>query len=326
MMTNSVSADWPASGDRDDADWRHVLAHGPVVRVPLNSLRESDSPRLSGPSHDHVKVLAESAQELPPIIVHRHTMRVIDGAHRIRAARLRGQESIDARFYDGPEEEAFLLAVAANISHGMPLSLADRTAAAGRILASHPQWSDRAVAAVVGLSGSTVAAIRRRATDQNAQLRTRVGRDGRVRPLSSAEGRRRAAELITSRPDVSLRQVAAEAGISQGTARDVRDRLLRGDDPVPARRGADRARPVLAAVPTPDADAILSLLKRDPSLRFTDAGRSLIQIFDAHAKMFDDSQRLASTVPSHCAGMIAELARTYATVWQKFAHSLENGG
>lgn len=92
-------------------------------------------------------------------------MRIIDGAHRVRAAQLRGRSHIEARFFDGSAADAFVLAVESNISHGLALTLAERSAAAERILASHPHWSDRAIASSTGLSAHTVASLRRTAPD-----------------------------------------------------------------------------------------------------------------------------------------------------------------
>ncbi|MFD0433138.1 ParB N-terminal domain-containing protein, partial [Streptomyces chartreusis] len=94
---------------------------------------------------------------MPPIIVHRDSMRVIDGLHRLRAAQLRGHSTIAVTFYDGTEADAFVLAVESNVRHGLPLSLPDRKRAAVRIIATHPQWSDRKIASVTGISPATVA-------------------------------------------------------------------------------------------------------------------------------------------------------------------------
>ncbi|MEE3922534.1 ParB/RepB/Spo0J family partition protein [Micromonospora sp. BRA006-A] len=121
--------------------------------LPIACLRAADSPRLAGEDDLHAQTLAETDAPLPPILVHRGTMRVIDGMHRLRAAVLRGETQIAARLFDGTVEAAFVLAVQANVTHGLPLSLADREAAAQRILRSHPHWSDRAVATAAGLRG-----------------------------------------------------------------------------------------------------------------------------------------------------------------------------
>jgi hypothetical protein len=116
-------------------------------------------------------------------------MKVIDGMHRLSAAIRRDEKLIDIRFFDGTEAEAVVLSVELNSAHGLPLSLADRTAAANRIMIMQEQWSDSRIAAVVGLSASTVGEVRRRSTVQNIQLVGSVGRDGRVRPRDGARGR-----------------------------------------------------------------------------------------------------------------------------------------
>jgi len=309
------------------------LRQYPVAAVSIRSLLSSDSPRLEGENDAHTHVLAESEARFPPIVVHRDTMRVIDGAHRLRAAVLRGENEIEVRFFDGNEADAFVLAVEANIAHGLPLSLADRTVAAERIITSHPQWSDRAIASVTGLAAKTVGTIRRRATGDVHQLRTRVGRDGRARPLDAAGGRRRASTLMRENPTASLRQIAAKAGISQGTARDVRDRLARGEDPVPPQQQrtlrpksqCERVSPLAGRQLSPttasaqDRSVLLERLKQDPSLRFTETGRSLIRLLDVHSLGEHEWSQLLDTVPSHCRGTVAELVRACAEIWQELA-------
>ncbi len=156
-----------------------------LVIVPLLSLRPADSPRLNGEDKAHIARLAEMDTPLPPILVDRRTMRVIDGMHRLMAASLQGRENISVRFFDGNETDVFLRAVQENIAHGLPLSQADRRAAAERIIASHPHMSDRAIGHSVGLAAKTVATIRKSSSEEIPQSNARVGRDGRVRPLDS---------------------------------------------------------------------------------------------------------------------------------------------
>ncbi|MCZ0995633.1 ParB/RepB/Spo0J family partition protein [Streptomyces noursei] len=189
---------------------------------------------------------------LPPVLVHRPTMRVLDGTHRVRAQLLRGGTQIRVEFFEGTEEESFVLAVRSNVAHGLPLSLSDRKAAAARILHAYPQWSDRSIGSVSGLSPKTVGVIRRRSAEEDPQLNgvDRLGRDGRTHPASVAEGRLYASKLISERPYASLREIASSAGISLGTAQDVRKRLENGQNPVPAPRGKGH-RAVGAAPRTP---------------------------------------------------------------------------
>ncbi|MEU9443444.1 hypothetical protein AB0D42_21555 [Streptomyces sp. NPDC048304] len=318
-----------------------VGAGGPAGRrratVPVDSLLDSDSPRINGENGERVRMLAELESPLPPILVHRETMRVIDGMHRLKAARLRGDDTIDVEFFEGGDVEAFALAVRLNISHGLPLSQADRTAAAQRILRARPYWSDRRIAAGAGLSAGTVAAIRRRSTGRKEQLNTRVGRDGRVRPLQATEGRLRASQVIAANPGASLREIAERAGIATATAKDVRDRIRQGQDPLPSRRQASKGssavpealpRPAGGRTATRTSAAAIGLLlpnlRKDPSLR-TEAGRMLLQMLSVHS-IGDEAKwlRLARSVPGHRAGLLAQAARRCADHWLRFANELEN--
>ncbi|WP_406630709.1 ParB/RepB/Spo0J family partition protein [Amycolatopsis sp. WGS_07] len=295
-----------------------------AVPVPIAALRPSDSPRLAGEDCAHARLLASAPAELPPVLVHRPSMRVIDGMHRLQAAQLRGAETVLVRFFDGSAANAFVLGVRLNVAHGLPLSISDRRAAAMRIVASHPRWSDRAIAAATGMSAKTVAAVRRCASEDNPQLRVRLGRDGRVRPLSTAPGRLRASKLLQEKPDASLRQIAMECGISPGTVRDVRDRMARGEDPVPpAQRTGPRAQ--LTSRPEParcETGELMALLRKDPSLRLTENGRRLISLLSVSAINGREQQELLGTVPPHCRRTVAELAAACAQAWQELAEKL----
>ncbi|MBF6332827.1 ParB/RepB/Spo0J family partition protein [Nocardia transvalensis] len=297
-------------------------------KVPIRRLVAMDSPRLDGADQAHVQRLVEAGDELPPILVHRPTMRIIDGLHRVRAAVQRGRDEIEAIFYDGTLESAFVLAVELNIRHGLPLSLSDRRAAAARIIETHGAWSDRMIARTTGLSARTVRAIRLCTNAESARSNVRIGADGRVRPLTSAHSRRMAAEIIASHPEASLRQVAKAVGISPGTVRDVRDRLRRGEDPVPRKRTSKPARPRTSATagaePEPPVDVaqVLHALGRDPSLRLNAGGRELLRWLHLHAVDMDDCSKVVQAAPAHCVGVVAELARGCAQSWSRISVEL----
>jgi ParB-like chromosome segregation protein Spo0J len=368
----------PANAAADNAD--HLIRlrdqgfqDQPVELIAVDRLSVDFSPRVEGEDEDYVRALAETTAELPPILAHRATMTVVDGAHRLRAARLRGAEHIAVRFFDGGLADARLLAVATNIAHGRPLSTADRAAAATRIFASHPRWSDRAVAAITGLSAKKVARLRGgSAADPGAR---RIGRDGRSRPVDSSHGRELAGRLILDDPGASLRQIAAKTGLAPATVADVRARIRRGESPVLARPGRTGTEPGTAAVPGPtergpgtesgtgtergtgtesgtaaEAPVVLAerraaparskarralppdellrifdSLRRDPSLRFSEAGRSVLRVLDACALVARDPRRIAATVPPHCKDSLAQLAQGYAGLWQTLADDLGNG-
>jgi ParB-like chromosome segregation protein Spo0J len=318
---------------------------GATVAVPVLSLRPADSPRLNGEDKAHIARLAQTETPLPPILVDRRTMRVIDGMHRLMAASVQGRETIDVMFFDGSEADVFLRAVQENVAHGLPLSQSDRRAAAERIIASHPNLSDRAIGHSAGLAAKTVAAIRKGSSEEIPQSNARVGRDGRVRPLDSGAGRRQAAELLAQQPEASLRDVARAAGISPATVLDVRKRLERGQSPVPdkpaanaARNGADgngtragadgdvgSAEAIRLSSPAaapPDPAAAVEKLLRDPSLR-NERGKGMLRLLRVNAVGAGQLPDAAAAVPPHCVGIVVQLAHQYAEMWQDFARELD---
>lgn len=304
-----------------------VLDDGaPWEWVPVTALTLDFSPRLEGENPQHTRVLAEAETPLPPILVHRPSMRVIDGTHRLRAALLKGEEAIAVRFVDGSESEAFVLAVRANIAHGLPLTTADRRAAAARILVSHAQWSDRAIAAATGLAAKTVSGLRTTVPSADGKAGHRVGLDGKARPLDKAAGRRAAGQIFMRDPQVSLRQAARAANISPGTARDVRERVRRGEDPAarnPRHAGAEPPRFLSLLPPPGDTKALMDGLRNDPSLRFTDRGRQLLRWLLPRLNAVAGWQEISEEIPPHSAHHAAVLARMCAAEWLQFAERLD---
>jgi hypothetical protein len=191
-----------------------------------------------------------------------------------------------------------------------------------------------------------VAAIRKSSSKEIPQSNARVGRDGRVRPLDSGAGRRRAAELLVQQPDASLRDVARAAGISPATVLDVRKRLERGESPVPGRPAADTAHQGTggigaqadmasdgitahairfsprAAAP-PDPAAAMGRLLRDPSLRNNERGKGMLRLLQVNAVGAEQLPDGADAVPPHCVGIVLLLARHYAKMWHDFAQELD---
>jgi len=185
-MTISERDEWndPGSSDRDVASWAlRQLDDCPCVSKLISSLVLGHTPRRVETHIEHVRVLADVIERLPPILVHGPSGKVIDGAHRVRAALLRSENTIRARIYSGSLDDAFVLAVNLNSNHGLPLSRPERTAAANRILRSHAQWSDRMVAGITGLAAGTIRNLRQESTAPGPLPMTRVGKDGRARPL-----------------------------------------------------------------------------------------------------------------------------------------------
>jgi ParB-like chromosome segregation protein Spo0J len=315
---------------------RHLMTSGgsPISeRVRVDALRQKVSPRSRGLDPAHIQRLVEAEWPLPPILVHRDTLEVIDGHHRVAAALMRGFTEMDAILVDGTPDVLFIIAVGANVMHGLPLSLGDRRAAAATILTTHGHWADRAIAAATGLSAKTVRELRCASAEKN-HLHARLGRDGRVRPLNTAAGRQLAAELLTARPRASLREIASAVGISAGTVRDVRSRLSRGDNPVPTRlrrngpgerennRQASSGSVSRRTRPA-DVSPVLTRLSKDPALRMNAAGRALLQWLHTHAVNTADGAKIGDFVPEHCLGHLVDLATRCSANWAQIAEDLQ---
>ncbi|WP_443050145.1 ParB/RepB/Spo0J family partition protein [Streptomyces sp. F8] len=294
-----------------------------AAEVSVGVLLAADSPRTGPVDESHAQALAHSGRTLPPLLVHRPTMRIIDGTHRLRAAVLRGRDTVAVTYFDGSAEDAFVLSVEANISHGLPLTQAERTAAALRILRSHPDWSDRGIAQRTGLAAKTVAALRRREAPEQ-EPPGRVGRDGRIRPADPARGREAAARLLAGRPTASLRQIAREAGIAPSTVRDVRRRIGEGEDPVPAgqRRSGNTPGPVTARGRGQPLPALVTGLCKDPLLRLSEAGRLLLRMLDLQVSALRQRERIVAAVPPYRAETAAAAAAQCARDWQELSEEL----
>lgn len=331
----------------------HSQSEAEVVTIPILALNPGDSPRMNGEDKAHIARLAGTEVPLPPILVDRRTMKIIDGMHRTIAASMQGRVTIDAVFFDGEEADAFLRAVQENVTHGLPLSQSDRKAAAERIILSHSHMSDRAIGESTGLSGKTVAAIRRRANADIPQLNKRMGKDGRVRPLGTGNGRRRAADILANRPDASLREVAQAAGISVGTVRDVRRRISNGEPPIldnysrrgdatPVREDADTPIALqheaevsahqsaavaptasLQSAPSVDASAAVQRLLRDPALRGNEQGKSMLRLLHINAVGVEHLRIMTRNIPAHLLPVVVELSYKYAAMWHSFAQDLD---
>jgi ParB-like chromosome segregation protein Spo0J len=340
----------PSSTNSNSYDSPDIISQLPISEVLLNSLERGFFLRDAGTDPAHVKLLADAASsiDLPPILVQKHSSRVVDGMHRLEAAKLRGEKTIRARFIDCTDKDAFILAVKSNTLHGLPLSRNDRLFGAKRILTWHPDWSDRAVGMATGLSAKTIAGLRRRSSNGAQEFGKRLGRDGKRRPVTGSEGRKRAVEYITARPDASLREIAREADVSLGTVQDVRARMRRGVDPLTT----GGSRPSLKQVATPKEpaapanwpphgdvissremrrnaqqltwSAIADKLANDPSLKYTEGGRTFIRWMTLHVMHAGEWTEFVDAVPPHWLRDVSLIAAGVSEEWRKFAEQLRS--
>src|SRR5690606_30944253 len=112
-----------------------------------------------------------------------------------------------------------------------------------RVLQLHPDWADRRIGDLCGVTSKRVAQIRAHLVETSSggdlgTVAVRVGRDGRARPVDPRAQRERIVEALRRMPGASLRAVAAAVGVSPETVRSVRA-SLRDDRPPEAPADVD---------------------------------------------------------------------------------------
>ncbi|WP_232668084.1 winged helix-turn-helix domain-containing protein [Pseudonocardia sp. TRM90224] len=180
------------------------------------------------------------------------------------------------------------------------LSIETRKDIARRLLAEHPTWSSRRIALEAQLAPRTVEKMRDRAVDQSR----RESANGRMRPLDPTIGRRRALNLLTEDPEISLREAARRLGISPNTVGEVRKRLRRGEDATAPQLVTDHPGAGADAAKMNPADIaefrdLVRLLRGDPILRHTDAGRLLISLLARTVAVGEHRADVANALPDY---------------------------
>ncbi len=277
--------------------------------VRLDDLAFGEGVRGSGLDEAHVAVLVESGGSWPPIVVWGDENQVVDGHHRVAAARCLGRSHLTAVRLVGSIEDAYVESVRGNVQHGLPLSLTDRRRAARRLLSCHAMWSDRRIAALCGLSGKTIARLRREVPGRGADgdavvigIDARIGGDGRTRPARSDDVRARIRRALDENPTGSLRSIAAAAGASPETVRSVRGRCHPAETP--------------AAAPEPSA------WQQDRALTSSAATDGFARWFTA-THVTDEWRQHVWTIPIGRIYEVADESRRRAARWTEFASLLE---
>ena len=285
-----------------------------TTAVPVSSLSVGATFRAGGLCEEQVERLTALGGAWPPILVRRADRQVIDGAHRVAAARRLGLARLEAELFDGRPEQAFIEFVRRNVTQGLVLSIAERKKAALRVLHDHPIWSDRRVAELCALSPKTVARLRPDAgTCPSADLRhldVREGRDQRLRPVRPGSARARVVEALRDQPDASLRTLAAAAGVSPETVRLVRLNLA---EVVEAPSGDDET-----TVAAPEQAGWHS----DAALASSEQGEQFLAWFEQTAVAQRDLDWV-DAVPLGRIYVVADEARRRSEIWLELARSLE---
>jgi hypothetical protein len=305
-----------------------------VEELPIAHLRLGEGIRTGGLDQQHIELLMESVDSWPPIVVWGDDPIVVDGFHRVEAATRLGRYSVQATRFFGSREEVFMEAVRRNTSHGLPLSVADRRSAARRVLAGNPEWSNRRIASLCGLSDKTVGGLRRASSEVIVGVERRVGRDGRVRPVQSRQVRERVKQALAENPKGSLRAIAAVAEVSPETVRSVRANLLACEH---ASRGSEdfglwtrretSNRSVLSLVSHSHEPAESPTLCRewlsDRAFTGSDDGAKFIRWF-ASTGVSEAWHDYVWTVPLGRVYEVVDEARRRAAAWTSFASLLES--
>jgi ParB-like chromosome segregation protein Spo0J len=281
--------------------------------VPVAELDRGSPFRSGGLCPEQVDRLVALGGAWPPVLVHARDGSLIDGAHRVAAARRLGMARLEVERFAGSAEEAFVEFVRRNVAHGLTLSLAERKRAADRVLREHPEWSDRRVAELCALSPKTVG--RRRAEghpagDGDGTDDRRLGRDGRLRPAHNGSARARVLDALGVEPDASLRTLAAMAGVSPETVRLVRLNLAEAPPAPPDDEPAVAPEPV----PAP--------WHGDTALATSASGEDFVAWFERTAVDDDDLDRAAG-VPLGRVYVVADEARRRSETWLQIARTLE---
>lgn len=295
--------------------------------VSIDAVHVGQSLRAAGIDPLHVAALAEVAELWPPIVLNRADSSLIDGHHRIAAARQLGLRELRVTWFDGSPDDAYLEFVRCNVGHGLPLTLAERRHAARQMLHCYAERSDRAIASVCGVSPTTIARLRKDLGpaawpgDGTRDSKGRVGRDGRVRPINGMALRARIARELASRPEASLRAIAGTVGASPETVRSVRNEL---------RNGASVAK--YESVAEPDAVSVLdvapvescaALPSEDRAFTDRDGGQEFADWFVTTSVEQLDPWLHVEAVPLSRVYEIADAARCRAEFWNRFAKALE---
>jgi hypothetical protein len=278
-----------------------------IVRVRVGRLRRGDSPRLGGIDAAHLDALVELDGAWPPLLV-TPSMRILDGHYRHLAARRIGMREVECTIYEGDDTSGYVESVRRNSVHGLPLTLAERRAAATRVLLLEPAWSDRRIGHICGLAHETVGRLRRRlSADGTISLHEkRLGRDGALRSL---QRRGAGAAPPADRPEgVTSPTVATRPELA----------VVPGAEPRGAARGADGAG---VATGAPTAAAASAELSSDAAFTSTAAGAGFVGWFDG-TSLGDAWSGHVDAVPLSRIYEVADEARRRASAWNEFADSL----
>lgn len=195
----------------------------------------------------HLEAVRRSPESWPPVVVMSDGV-IVDGHHRVAAAVAMGLGQIRVEIFAGGLADAWVHAAKVNTRHGLSWTQQQRRAAVVAMLTQWPDWSNRRIAATVGVSEATVRRARQLAapdaqatmTQSHASatqshgldgVQMRVGRDGRQRPSTRGAISAAVHQALDRNEGASSRDVARAVGASPSYVAHVR-RQRANDSPV----------------------------------------------------------------------------------------------
>jgi len=146
-------------------------------------MRETFDKRIVEQYKENLASIIESS----PIVVFDTPsgLMLVDGFHRLAAARQLDWSEIKAQIYKGSVQDAFAYACLANLKHGKPLTRSEREHAVKEYIVLNAELSDRWIAQDTGLHNDTISKWRQELI-ANGRLKAnekRIGQDGKERTV-----------------------------------------------------------------------------------------------------------------------------------------------
>lgn len=162
--------------------------------------------------HEYAQAMLDGAVFPPPKVLHDgREYWLVDGFHRVHAHRQAGNKTIPVEVDFGSVNEAQWQSLAANQTHGLKRSNADKARAVSLALKRRPELSDREIARHVGVSDRMVNQHRAKLSANRSQIaetseaskpteRT-VTRAGKTYTMDTSNvGKKTALELVNEKP------------------------------------------------------------------------------------------------------------------------------